>query len=68
MRGEIEMSEYTRVDERESDEDRRRPMSPDVTALLRETRHAVSEGRTLPDSTELIRLMREERSEHLAKP
>ena len=45
----------------------RRPMSPDVIALLRETRHAVSEGRTLPDSTDLIHRMREERSEHVAK-
>ena len=45
----------------------RSPMSPDVIALLRETRHAVSEGRTLPDSTDLIHRMREERSEHLAK-
>jgi len=45
----------------------RRPMSSDVIALLRETRQMVSEGRTLPDSTDLIRRMREERSEHLAK-
>lgn len=45
----------------------RRPMSPEVIALLRTTRHAVSEGRILPDSTDLIRRMREERSDHLAK-
>jgi hypothetical protein len=43
----------------------RRPMSPDVILDLRQTRESVSGGRTLSDSTEIIRRMREERSEYL---
>ncbi|WIG58130.1 MAG: hypothetical protein OJF49_000875 [Ktedonobacterales bacterium] len=40
-------------------------MSPDVILDLRQTRESVSGGRTLSDSTEIIRRMREERSEYL---
>lgn len=39
-----------------------RPISPDVLEMLRRTREEVSQGRILPDSTEIVRQMRDEQA------
>lgn len=43
----------------------RKPISRDVLRWLPQARKAISRGRTLSDSAEIVRSMREERTEHL---
>jgi hypothetical protein len=40
----------------------RHPISPDVLGMLRRTREEVSGGRILPDSTPIVRQMRDEQA------
>lgn len=54
-------------EETPSQERSRRRMTAEDAALLRKVREDISDGRVFPDSTPLIREMREERAEHLGR-
>ncbi|HEX6796243.1 MAG TPA: hypothetical protein VF116_00865 [Ktedonobacterales bacterium] len=49
------------------EEDELRPMAPDALERLRTTREAISRGRVFSDSNQIVRQMREERSQHLGQ-